>query len=158
MWCRDSPSGLQRTSLHLCRAASRGKGLKQLQRGMGPARHGHDCPLYGFLSVCLQGADTHRDFTDFHLHEHVFASLHCECWRVLRFKEWVIRDSRCKALWNRGLGGFWGVFVNTATWFFFLLHFKCIVTEEKSPFLFLHQCELTQGTNTKLGLLLFKLL
>lgn len=41
---------------------------------------------------------------------------------------------------------------------FFLLHFKCIVTKEKSTFLFLQQCELTQGTNTKLGLLLFKLL
>lgn len=61
-------------------------------------------------------------------------------------------------LWNRQLGGFWGVFVNTARWLFFLLHFKCIVTKEKSMLLFLQQCELTQGTNTKLGLLLFKLL
>lgn len=68
--CDAETAPLVCKALHLCRAASREKGLKQLQRGMVTARHEHNCPLYGFLSVCLQGADTHRDFTDFHFHEH----------------------------------------------------------------------------------------
>lgn len=67
---RDSCTGLQSTSLHLCRAALREKGLKQVQRGLVTAGHEHGCPRYGFLSVCPQGADTHRGVTDFHFCEH----------------------------------------------------------------------------------------
>lgn len=58
--CDAETAPLVCKALHLCRAASREKGLKQLQRGMVTARHEHNCPLYGFLSMCLQGADTHR--------------------------------------------------------------------------------------------------
>lgn len=58
--CRDNATGLQSTSLHFCRAALGEKRPKQLQRVMVTARHEHNCPLCGCLSVCLQGADTHR--------------------------------------------------------------------------------------------------
>lgn len=58
----------------------------------------------------------------------LFASLQCKCWHVLRFKEWVIRDSRCKALRAcKILGGI----CKYCKMIFFLLHFKCIVTKEK---------------------------
>lgn len=63
-------ASMQSRSLHLHRAASRAKDLKQLQRGLVTARHENDCPLFGFLTIFQQDADAQRDFTDFHFHEH----------------------------------------------------------------------------------------
>lgn len=108
---------------------------------------------------CISRMLMHREtlLTSISMSTGIFAPLHCKCWHALTFKEWVIRDFRCEALWKRGFGEFFGVLVNTVRWFFLTI-FKCTVTKEKSTFLFLQQCKLTLGTNTKLGLLLFKLL